>query len=132
MVYNWECLEEYGSGEEDAKEKLLDYRIKEICAELGLDRNRFTIWKAPFKLSKSGPILQGSPSNRSYSDEEKQQLIHILLKDKTKSVPLIDQTNTVSHHIGKLKYKVLRVYYLPSKDDQSSIKYLIRDRTKDI
>ena len=132
MVYNWECLVEYGNSEQDTKEKLLEYRIKEICSDLNLDRNRFTIWKAPFKLSKAGPILQGSPNDRDYSDEEEQQLIHILLKSQARSVPLIDQQNAVSHHLAKLRYKVLRVYYLPSKKDAPSIKADIRERMKDI
>jgi uncharacterized protein len=132
MVYDWECLLEIGNKEQDTKEELLGYKINEVCKKLSLDRKRFTVWKAPFKLSKAGPILQRLPADRGdYSDEEEQQLIHILSKNDPKAKPLIDLQNTVSHHLAKLKYRVLRVYYLPSQEDSSTIKGEIREHLAD-
>lgn len=127
MVYNWECLVDFGNKEQETREKLLNYKIDEIVQKFGIDRRRFTIWKAPFKLSKAGPILQGSPDDRDYSDEEQQQLIHVLEKGCKRSVPLIDLQNAVSHHLAKLRYRVLRVYYLPSENDPKSIKQELRE-----
>lgn len=131
MVYNWECLVEYGNNEQEVRENLLDLKIDQICERIGCERDRFFIWKAPFKLSKAGPILQGSPEDRDYSDEEQQQLIHILEKGKSRSVPLIDLKNCVSHHLAKLRYKVLRVYYLPHAKDKSNIKTILRNQLLD-
>lgn len=126
MVYSWECLVDYGNNEQETLEKLLNYKIDSISKEMGIDRRRFTIWKAPFKLSKAGPILQGSPADRDYSEEEQQQLIHVLEKGKTKSIPLIDMNNTLSHNLAKLRFRVLRVYYLPSATDNVTIKHELR------
>lgn len=126
LIYSWECLVDGKNEEQTTKEKLLNYRIKEVAESHGLDERRFTIWKAPFKLSKAGPILQGSPTDRDYSDEEQQQLIHIMEKGSENSVPLIDLNNCVSHHLSQLRYRVLRVYYLPSTKDSPSIKSDLR------
>lgn len=127
MVYNWERLTDAGNSELEAKEKLLRYQIKDLCEKKGIDVRRFHIWKAPFKLSKAGPILQGSPSDRDYSDEEQQQLIHILEKGAERSAPLIDLQNCVAHHLSQLRYRVLRIYYLPKKSDKADIKRELRD-----
>jgi HD superfamily phosphohydrolase len=116
MIYNWECLVDFLSTEQETREQLLEYKLRDAAQRLGLDRRRFTIWKAPFKLSKAGPMLQGSPEDRDYSDEEQQQLIHVLDKGGT-SVPLIDLPSAVSHHLAKVRYRVLRVYYLPRGSD---------------
>ena len=127
MVYNWERLTDAGNSELEAKEKLLRYQINDLCEKKGIDPRRFHIWKAPFKLSKAGPILQGSPSDRDYSDEEQQQLIHILEKGAEKSAPLIDLQNCVAHHLSQLRYRVLRIYYLPRKSDKIDIKRELRE-----
>jgi hypothetical protein len=127
MVYNWESLADAGNTEIEAKERLLRYQINDLCEKKSIDPRRFHIWKAPFKLSKAGPILQGSPSDRDYSDEEQQQLIHILEKGADRSVPLIDLHNCVAHHLSQLRYRVLRIYYLPKKSDKIDIKSELRD-----
>lgn len=127
MVYNWESLTDAGNTELEAKERLLRYQINDLCDKKSIDPRRFHIWKAPFKLSKAGPILQGSPSDRDYSDEEQQQLIHILEKGADRSVPLIDLQNCVAHHLSQLRYRVLRIYYLPKKSDKIDIKTELRD-----
>lgn len=127
MVYSWEVLSDIKCTEATSRETLLQYKIRDAASKLGLDEGRFKIWKAPFKLSKAGPILQGSPSDRDYSEEEAQQLIHILLKDHEASVPLIDLDSTVSHHLSTLRYRTLRVYYLPSSHDRPDIKRLIKN-----
>jgi hypothetical protein len=126
LVYSWEALAIVKNNEQASQEQLLEYKIKEIANRFGVDPRRFKIWKAPFKLSKAGPILQGSPSDRDYSDEEAQQLIHILQKDNSVSVPLVDLESTVSHHLASLRYRTLRVYYLPSTEDSQDIKSRMR------
>lgn len=127
MVFNWECLVENGRRDEAVIEERLNEKIADLCTRIGIDRRRFTVWKAPFKLSKAGPILQGAPgNNEEYSDEERQQLIHVLRKREEKSVPLIDLPNAVSHHLAKLRYKVLRVYYLMNPSDSTEFKEQLR------
>lgn len=127
LVYSWEILADLKNEEQITKEKLLEYRIKEVAEEFGIDKNRFKIWKAPFKLSKAGPILQGSPDDRDYSDEEQQQLIHILKKNTETSSPLIDFNSAVSHHLAVLRYKVLRIYYLGNDEDPADMKTKLRE-----
>lgn len=131
MVFNWECLVPFGNSEQETKEQLLKYKIAEVAKAKGLDERRFSIWKAPFKLSKAGPILQGSPGDRDYSDEEQQQLIHVL-DEQPASVPLIDLQKSVSHHLAKLRYRVLRVYYLPKETDPETIKAEVRSALLDV
>lgn len=132
MVYNWESLVDFSNQEQEKREQLLELKIEEVSQKRGIDKRRFKIWKAPFKLSKAGPILQGSPDDRDYSDEEQQQLIHVLDKQSNNSVPLIDLQNAVSHHLAKLRYRVLRVYYLPCAGDSVSIKRELRTAFEDI
>jgi hypothetical protein len=130
MVYNWECLVDFMSNEQETREALLRYKVRDAAKALSLDERRFTIWKAPFKLSKAGPMLQGSPQDRDYSDEEQQQLIHVLDKGPT-SVPLIDLPNAVSHHLAKVRYRVLRVYYLARDLDTPEVLGKLRDLLAD-
>ena len=117
-VYFWESLVEAGNNEQPTLEKFLNSAIERISFEKGIDSRRFCVWKAPFKLSKAGPILQRRPSSEAgATDEEEQQLIQMLGRTDSIARPLIDLTNTVSHHLSKLRYQILRVYYLPTKDD---------------
>lgn len=127
LVYSWEVLADLKSDEQAAREELLEYKIREVADRFGIDKRRFNIWKAPFKLSKAGPILQGSPTDRDYSEEEAQQLIHILRKDQSHSSPLIDMNSTVAHHLSALRYRVLRIYYLPSVKDGPNMKKQLRE-----
>src|SRR4028118_98227 len=120
IVYNWECLVDFMSNEQETREALLRYKVRDAAKDLSLDERRFTVWKAPFKLSKAGPMLQGSPEDRDYSDEEEQQLIHVIDGGPT-SVPLIDLPNAVSHHLAKVRYRVLRVYYLARDSDSPEV-----------
>ena len=132
MVYNWDCLVELNSEEQSVREDLLRYKIRDAAKDLGVDERRFSIWKAPFKLSKAGPILQRTSVDRaSYSEEEEQQLIHILEKGQGKARPLIDLPNTVSHHLAKLRYRVLRVYYLPHGSENPKFKAALKDKFAD-
>jgi hypothetical protein len=122
-VYFWEALVTADNNEQDTREELLKLKIEEIARSMGLERERFHVWKVPFKLAKAGPILQRRPAREmEASDEEAQQLIQILDGGTGKAKPLIDLPNTVSHHLSQLKYQVLRVYYLqPSKTDAKTL-----------
>lgn len=112
-VYYWEALVTADNNEQDTKEELLTMKIEEVARSMGLESDRFHVWKVPFKLAKAGPILQRRPArDMEASEEEAQQLIQILEKGNAKARPLIDLPNTVSHHLAQLKYQVLRVYYL--------------------
>ena len=121
-VYFWEALVPPESNEQPTLEKYLNTKIDNIARERGLDSNRFCVWKAPFKLSKAGPILQRRPgADAETSDEEEQQLIQILGRGNKIARPLIDLNNTVSHHLSKLRYQILRVYYLPAENDTQDL-----------
>lgn len=129
MVCSWECLLDAGNKEHELREDVLRYKINEAAKDMGLDINRFKIWSAPFKLSKAGPILQRMPLDTAEygeQEEEHQQLIHILEKGQFKSKPLIDLPNAISHHLAKLKYRVLRVYYLPGQTESEAASEKLR------
>lgn len=128
-VHHWEALVEIGNNEQTSREQLLEMKVHDAAKWAGVERSRFTIWKAPFRLAKAGPILQRAPTDGSaYSDEEEQQLIQILGKGADSARPLIDLQNAVSHHLSKLKYQVLRVYYLPSPTDPPTLQEGLLER----
>ena len=128
-VFFWEALVTADNNEQDTKEELLNFKINEISRALGLERERFHVWKVPFKLAKAGPILQRRPArDMEASEEEAQQLIQMLDKTTGKAGPLIDLPNTVSHHLAQLKYQVLRVYYLQPDRTDSKILEEIKAR----
>ena len=132
-VYYWECLAEMNSREHGVRKKAIERELSHICSDLSIDRQRFHIWEAPFKLAKAGPILQRKPSSEmDRSDEEEQQLIQILQKGSSDAVPLISLPNTISHHMAQLNYQVLRVYYLPEEKDESGMTEKVRMRLSEV
>lgn len=128
-IHFWEALVDAGNQEQDAKEQLLHLKVKSVSTELGIDPRRFHVWKVPFKLAKAGPILQRRPTaEMEASEEEAQQLIQILQRSTGTAKPLIDLPNTVSHHLSKLKYQVLRVYYLPAANDDAALFKILKSK----
>ena len=114
LVYQWERLSDGSSNEAPTHEALVALEMEKVTAKFGLSLERFHVWTAPFKLSAAGPLLNRMfGAQRQYTEEEEGELIHLLDKGHAVSRPLIDAPNSVSHHMAKLRYETVRVYFLP-------------------